>query len=194
VHDELGGSLTVLKMSLARAARGHEADTELQSHFQDMRAQSDNIIKMVRRIASDLRPSILDDFGLVPALEWQAEEWSQRTGIPCRLDTSLASDDLELAAERRTAIFRVFQESLTNIARHARAKSVSATLVNDGEGVELVVKDDGQGIEPARLMGGKSLGLLGMRERIREAGGNFEIDSAPGQGTAICVRVPLKRD
>lgn len=194
VHDELGGSLTVLKMSLARAARGHEEEAELITNFRDMRVQTDNLVKMVRRIASDLRPSILDDFGLIPALEWQAQEWSQRIGIPCRLDSSMVAEGLDLDAERRTAVFRVFQESLTNIARHARASHVSATLLEDDGVLELVVKDDGQGIDPARLKGGKSLGLLGMRERIREVGGNFEIDSAPGRGTAICVRVPLKKN
>lgn len=191
VHDELGGALTVLKMSLARAARGRTADVEFNMHTQDMSAQIDDMVKMVRRIASDLRPSILDDFGLVAAMEWQAQEWGQRTGITCRLDASLVPEDLQLGSECRTAMFRVFQESLTNVARHARATRVAATLQLDDDQLVLTVQDNGRGIDAALLINSKSLGLLGMRERVREVGGTFDIHSAPGQGTTVRVQVPL---
>lgn len=191
VHDELGGSLTVLKMSLARAVRGHDDDAVLGEHFNDMRAQIDNLVKNVRRIASDLRPSVLDDFGLVAAMEWQAQEWSQRTGIPCRLDASLVPEALNLDSEQRTALFRVFQESLTNVARHAHATTVSATLLLEEQQLMLTVQDNGRGLDPAAMQG-KSLGLLGMRERVRDVGGTFEIINSPGRGVTVCVRVPLK--
>lgn len=194
VHDELGGSLTVLKMSLARAARGHNDDLELSAKIKDMHTQIDDLVKLVRRIASDLRPSILDDFGLSAAMEWQALEWSQRTGIPCRLDVSLMPEDFEIDADRRTALFRVFQESLTNVARHARATQVAVTLLQDGDQLMLTIQDNGQGIDPEKLKSGRSLGLMGMQERVREVGGEMEIITAPGKGATICVHVPVKHD
>jgi PAS domain S-box-containing protein len=192
VHDQLGGALTVLKMSLARTARLREGDDELVAQFNDMRTQADGVVKMVRRIASDLRPSVLDDFGLAAAMEWQAQEWSQRTGIACRLDSSLMPESVALDTEQRTAVFRVFQESLTNVARHAHATTVMATLSVEADRLVLVVQDNGQGIDPSAAATHKSMGLLGMRERIREVGGNFEISSRLGQGVTVRVTVPLR--
>ena len=154
-----------------------------------MNTQIDELVQAVRRIASDLRPSILDHFGLAAALKWQAEEWERNTGISCMLD--IIDPDVKLNLERRTAMFRVFQESLTNIARHAEADQVNVLLYPDHDEVVLKVSDDGHGISPEALLPGKSLGLLGMRERIREVAGDLDISGQPGQGTTVTIRVPL---
>lgn len=192
VHDELGGALTVLKMSLARLMRNFAGDAAFEKGAHDMRAQIDELVQNVRRIATDLRPSILDDFGLVAAMEWQAQEWGQRTGIECQMDASLMPADLEIDDGRRTALFRVFQEALTNVARHAHATHVLVTLsLADGRLV-LSVQDDGRGMDVAGRPNGTSLGLAGMRERIREVGGDFAVASMPGRGTTVRVQVPLQ--
>jgi len=189
VHDQLGGSLTALKMSLARVRKGREVDTELTNRVQDIRGQADELVQIVRRIASDLRPPILDDFGLAAALEWQAREWEQRTGITCLVE--LPPDEVKLDRDQRTAVFRVFQESLTNIARHAQAATVTVTLTLDEGQAVLMVRDDGRGISSEALRPGKSLGLMGMRERLREVAGDLTITGSPGHGTIVTICVPL---
>ena len=190
VHDELGGSLTALKMTLARVRKGREGDADLSTRLTDMRDQIDELVQTVRRVASDLRPPLLDDFGLVAALKWQVEEWERRTGIACQLD--LALNEAKLDRERRTAVFRVFQESLTNVARHAQATQVVMTIREDHGQLVLTIHDNGRGIDAEALRPGKSLGLLGIRERMREVGGDVEISGAPNQGTMVMVRVPLE--
>ena len=189
VHDELGGSLTALKMTLSRVRRGRDQDTDLINRLNDMRSQIDHLVQTVRRIASDLRPPLLDDFGLIAALKWQAGEWEKRTGIMCQLN--LPEQEVQLDAERRTAVFRVFQESLTNVARHAQATQVVTSVSEDAEQFTLIVRDNGRGIDAEALRPGKSLGLLGIRERMRDVSGNVEISGTPGQGTTVVIRVPI---
>lgn len=193
VHDQLGGALTVLKMSLARVRKGREGDLELAAKVQDVRNQADELVQAVRRVSSDLRPPVLDDFGLGAALEWQVHEWEKRTGITCLVD--LPDQEAQLDRDRRTAMFRVFQESLTNIARHAHASTVTVKLAAESEGgksqMVLTVQDDGVGIPEEALQPGKSLGLLGMRERMREVQGEADIAGLPGQGTTVTIRAPL---
>ena len=189
VHDQLGGSLTGLKMSLARVTKGRDADVDLATKVQNMSDQVDKLVQMVRRVASDLRPPLLDDFGLVAALEWQAQEWEKQTGIQC--DLTLLSQEVALDRERRTAVFRVFQESLTNIARHAHATQVDVNLQSDDKLLLLVIHDNGNGIAAETLRLGKSLGLMGMHERMREVNGELEIQGVPGEGTTVTIRLAL---
>lgn len=192
VHDELGGALTALKMSLVRIRKGHPENAKLTASIQDIIGQTDAMVRSVRRIASDLRPPLLDDLGLLAALEWQAREFQERTGITCHLE--MPTQDWDLESDVRTAVFRVFQESLTNIARHAHATQVVASIQQEADQIVLHVQDNGHGISANVLQNGKSFGLLGMRERIQEVFGDFEITSAPGNGAKVTIRVPLTRN
>ena len=146
-------------------------------------------MQTVRRIASELRPAILDSLGLLPALEWQAREFQKRTGIACNINVTV--EDLSVDEETSIAVFRVFQESLTNVARHAQASEVTAVVERDGDAVVLRVIDNGRGLQAGAIQPGKSLGLLGMRERIEHVSGEFDIVSTPGAGTAVVIRIPL---
>jgi signal transduction histidine kinase len=179
-------------MALVPLRKGHAgSDPELAMRINDMTALIDSTIQTVRRIASDLRPAILDEFGLLAALEWQAHEFQKRTGIVCHFNLNTDEPTLELDRESTTAIFRVFQESLTNIARHAHATEVTATLERQADSLSLSVHDNGQGIRLGELNNLKSLGLVGMRERMRQVAGALDIRSAPGQGTTVLIRIPL---
>jgi signal transduction histidine kinase len=136
-----------------------------------------------------LRPGVLDDFGLVAAIEWQLQDFQTRAGIECRFNTAL--EELPLPPDAATAMFRVFQETLTNVARHAQASRVEVDLEQAPDGVVLRVRDNGQGIASHNVFGTKSLGLLGMRERVHLLSGQLEIRGAPGEGTEVLVKVPL---
>jgi PAS domain S-box-containing protein len=191
VHDELGGALTVLKMSLSQVVKRLPQDTGVMPRVEDLGAQIDALVQSVRRISYDLRPSMLDDFGLLAAMEWQAHEWQRRTGIACRLvfDQDMQVD---LNSRSRTAVFRVFQESLTNIARHSQASEVVVSAELAAGHLVLTVKDNGRGISEEALHSVRSLGLVGMRERIREVDGELDIASAAaGGGVTVTLRVPL---
>jgi signal transduction histidine kinase len=148
----------------------------------------DETIQTVRRISTELRPGILDDLGLVAAVEWAAEEFQARTGTKCHI--SLPRADLTLDPERATAVFRIFQETLTNVARHANATEVDVRLAYDQRDVSLEVRDNGNGISEEQLAAADSLGLLGMLERALLLGGELTIDGVPGKGTTVRVRIP----
>ncbi len=190
IHDEMGGTLTGMKMMVAglRRRRNESLNDE---ELQELSNLIDDTVQTVRRIASELRPAILDSLGLLPALEWQAREFQKRTGIVCNVNVLV--DDLSIDEETNIAVFRVFQESLTNVARHAQATEVSATVERDGDAAVLRVVDNGRGLQPGAIQTGKSLGLLGMRERIEHVAGEFEIASAPGAGTSVLIRIPLAK-
>lgn len=190
VHDELGGALTVLTMSLSQIMKRVEPDAGVRPRLEDMRAQINALVQAVRRISYELRPSMLDDFGLLAAMEWQAHEWQRRTGIACRL--AFEPDmRVDLNDRSRTAVFRAFQESLTNIARHSQA-SEAVVSVNFADGqLVVMVKDNGRGISEDALHSNKSLGLMGMRERMREVAGDVKITSLAGEGVTVTLRVPL---
>jgi signal transduction histidine kinase len=144
---------------------------------------------LVRRISRDLRPSILDDFGLSAAVEWYAGEFAKRTGIQCRLDVQ---SDIKISnPEVTTAVYRVFQESLTNVARHSRATEVSVSLSHEDDLMTLVVTDNGRGITPEEQYQTESLGLLGMQERVEYLGGRFRIEGQPGEGTTVKTHFPV---
>jgi two-component system sensor histidine kinase UhpB len=149
----------------------------------------DGTMDSVRRIATDLRPSILDHLGLVAAIEWQAQDFERRTGVTTSFRAS--APDVALDEVRATAVFRMLQETLTNVARHAGATRVDIELTVGALDLALDVRDDGRGITPAEIAAGRSLGLVGLRERAIACGGLLSIRGTPGRGTHVAVRVPL---
>ncbi len=191
LHDELGGFLTVLKLDLA--SLGKEPTTSSSSFRQKIDSMSKAIVRAlgsVRRICSDLRPSMLDHIGLTAAIGWQVEEWQAKTGIRCTMSSSI--DDESIDSGRATAAFRVLQEALTNVARHAHATNVQVRLwIADGR-LRVEIHDDGCGIADRTVVGSSSLGLLGMKERVYSYGGSVEIRGAPASGTTVDVSIPLE--
>jgi hypothetical protein len=189
IHDELGQALTGLKMDIAwmkeRLPRDHEVRSECASIIQRI----DGTMSAVRRIATELRPSVLDQLGLAAALEWLGQEFGARTGIEVTMD--LCADECAIPDHLGTSVFRICQESLTNVLRHAQAKRVTIRLSQTDDSVTLEVSDDGIGIPPERKEGAASLGLVGMRERARACGGEFSITGQPNLGTIVLLRVPL---
>jgi len=193
VHDELGQALTGIKLDLAwLAARLPRSQRPMLEKVGDMSAHIDATIQAVRRIATELRPGILDDLGLVAALEWQANEFQGRTGITCRVTNSVGPD-VQLDADLNTAFFRIYQETLTNVIRHASATRVDVHIAAQEDAVVLTVRDNGRGITPAEIRDRRSIGLLGMGERAALLGGKVDIKGSPGQGTEVTVRIPLHR-
>jgi signal transduction histidine kinase len=193
VHDELGQALTGLKLDLSRL--GHPQTGVPRPHagkIKSLVGRIDSIIQRVRRIATELRPGILDDLGLVAAIEWQANDFQSRTGIECIVRTSVAEESV-LGAELNTAFFRIFQETLTNVIRHADASRVEVRLKREAGHVILEVSDNGRGITDAEISGAESLGLRGMGERAALLGGEVVIRGAPRQGTTVTVRIPVGR-
>jgi signal transduction histidine kinase len=190
IHDELGQALAGLKMDLAWLQK-HTGpkQKDLLQKFGDMSDLVDTTIQDVRRIATELRPGMLDDLGLVPAMEWQLQEFQKRSGIRCRFTSSL--EEVALDAEETTVLFRILQEALTNVARHASATRVEVSLDKEQGYVRLRVQDNGRGITESEVNGSKSFGLLGMRERVLLRSGGFSIQGTPGQGTTLVIRLPL---
>jgi PAS domain S-box-containing protein len=195
IHDDMGGILTGLRWELEALEKMLDQPAD-PAHLKAMRDKlatmlglTDTTINVVRRIASELRPSILDDLGLVEAIEWQTQQFQARTGIECHCECSLQS--IALGEQQSTAVFRIVQEALTNILRHAQATRVNVAM-NEEDGIlVLKVRDDGRGITPAEVSNEKSLGLLGMRERAHLIGGDVYIVGLRGGGTTLRVRVPL---
>lgn len=192
IHDELGQALTALKIDLSWLESKLPRDQKpLLNKTKSISKLVDNTIRSLRRIASELRPGVLDNLGLAAAIEWQAQEFQTRTGITCRCWLNL--DDSGLSKEQSTAIFRIFQEALTNVARHANATDVDISLEEKAGELVLEVRDNGKGITESEISNPKSLGLLGMRERAFLLGGEVKIIGAAGKGTAVTVYIPLKR-
>ena len=192
IHDELGQTLTALKMDTAWIGR-RLADNmpEIGAKLGAMGTLIDDTVVTVRRIATDLRPGILDDLGLAAAVEWQAQEFEHRTGIACALRGTVDQGAVDPLVS--TAVFRIFQESLTNVARHSRASRVAVTLEHRHTDLVLEVRDDGIGIAAADASHVRSIGLAGMRERAQLVGGGFSISGAPGAGTTVLVQIPWRR-
>jgi signal transduction histidine kinase len=190
VHDEVGQMLTALRMEVAWLQKRLEPREEITAKLQSMIQMLDSAVDAVQRITTELRPAILDHLGLAEAVEWYAGETEKRTGISCRLRLSLGSTALD-DAERSTALFRILQEALTNVVRHAEATEVDIRLAREGNRVILAVTDNGRGIAEDKIADARSLGLLGMRERARALGGDIMIRRAPGQGATIEARLPL---
>jgi PAS domain S-box-containing protein len=192
VHDELGQLLTGLKMDLAWLQGHLDLDqASLLAKTQVMSNLIDTTIQAVRQISIELRPAILDDLGLVAAIEWQLQDLQKRTGLQCELSTS--PEEVTLDIDGRTTVFRIFQEILTNVSRHAHATQVQVSLEETGEHLILQVQDNGRGISRDEIRSAKSIGLLGMRERARLRGGEVHVQGTAGQGTTVTVRLPLDR-
>ncbi len=194
IHDELGQMLTGIKMDLRWMERHLDEfgnDRRVNPILDKLVATAelaDATVKTVQRIAADLRPGILDKLGLPTALQYEAARFEQRTGIPCRL--VMPGDTIPLRSEAATAFFRIFQEALTNVTRHARAKAVEVELRLETDGCRLEIRDDGQGMAGVELARLTSLGLLGMQERARLLGGDVTFGPRPGGGTVVTVRIP----
>ena len=198
IHDELGSALTSMKWDLEEMGKVlSRADdisisSPLQMKIATMSGLVDSTIDVVRRISAELRPSILDDLGLAAAVEWQAQQFQARTGIHCSYECS--PGHIELDPERSTAVFRIFQEALTNVLRHAQATQIDVSLDEDDDEVSLRIQDNGRGILESERTGFRSLGLLGMRERADLIGGSLEIMGVQGVGTTVVLHVPHLTD
>jgi PAS domain S-box-containing protein len=193
IHDELGQALTGLKMDVASIQTGlrkSEPVDRLIARTGSMSKLIDSTVQTVRRIATQLRPGILDDLGLVAAIEWQAQDFQSRTGVDCRFTSSV--EDLHLDRDRSTAAFRILQETLTNVARHSGATAVDVSLKRRDNKLLLDISDNGKGITASEIAGKKSLGLLGIRERAQLVGGEVKIIGTSGKGTAVQLRIPIE--
>jgi signal transduction histidine kinase len=193
IHDELGSAMTVLKVGLSGLTEevpnaNHRNGAAFSKRLKALDEVIDGTLQWGRRFASSLRPQILDDFGIVSALEWQAEEFRKRMGIRCLTDISL--DDIHLDKELSTAVFRICQEALTNVARHAQATRVCISLDIGHETLKLIVHDNGKGITKKAKANLVSRGLVGMRERANAVGGDLQVSSEPGEGTVVALRIP----
>jgi two-component system sensor histidine kinase UhpB len=192
LHDELGQALTALRIDLdwlqTRLPEPPRAVTDKLAAMQSLVAKT---VESVRRISQDLRPGVLDDLGLAAAVEWLVEQFQARAGIPCRL--VLHREEFDLPDSIATSIFRIVQEALTNVARHADAGLVEIELAEVGNGIRLMVRDDGKGFDSQAKPGTKSYGLLGIRERVHMLGGTADISGSTGQGTTVQVWIPFER-
>jgi signal transduction histidine kinase len=188
LHDDLGGNLTAIKMALAMLVRRLPAEPAyLAEKAAYLDSLVDRTIDSVHRLSRDLRPSTLD-LGIVAALEWQASEFAERTGIACRAEIDPA---VELDDEQATALFRIFQEALTNIAKHAGASEVAVCLRSVGATLQLAISDNGRGVAPADRIKPDSFGLRGMDERARALKGSLTLSVPPGGGTMVSILIPV---
>ena len=194
LHDVIAQTLTGINIRLAALKAGAAANTkDLQQKITSTQRLVEESIEVVHRFARELRPAVLDDLGLIPALHSFLKSFTERTGIRAHLKAFAAVELLD--TERRTVLFRVAQEALTNVARHARARRVEVSLEKLPDGLRMKVHDDGKSFNVERILdakGGKRLGLLGMRERVERVGGHFDVESAPGKGTTLVARVPFR--
>jgi len=191
IHDELGQQLTGLKMDMAWVDEQlvEEGRQALQQRVKDSLQLLDHTIMTVRKIAAELRPGILDDLGLVAAVEWQAEEFEKRSGIKARFLAGMPGRRYPSAMS--IGLFRICQEALTNVARHSGAKHVEIFLGYEEDQIVLRVSDDGRGLLPPQVGGRKTLGVLGMKERALMMGGTVEVSSEAGKGVTLIVSVPM---
>lgn len=189
LHDELAQSLTAIKMDATWIREAMPGDSvAVRDKLDDMLGLLDTTVAATRRIASDLRPLLLDDLGLGPAIQWLTHNFSQRHGVPCRLSLD---EEVELGEPYATAVFRIVQESLVNVAKHSGASQVEVRVARTATAVVLEVKDNGAGFSPEAPRKAGSLGLMGLRERARLLQGTVDIDTAPGRGTHIRVSIPV---
>lgn len=193
IHDEMGQALTVLKMDLHwLGQRLPDATEVLTGKTMAMSKLIETTIQSVKKICSELRPQLLDDFGLSAAIEWQAEEFGNRTGVQFEIISD--PEDIILDNDHSTAIFRIFQETLTNITRHANATRVQVILKENSGVIEMEIRDNGKGIKEEEILNPKSFGLIGMRERTHFFGGNFKISGSRDKGTTVKVSIPIDKE
>jgi PAS domain S-box-containing protein len=192
IHDDIGGNLTAIKMAVARIRKSLPAgETDLTEKTDYVDSLVDRTIEAVHRVSVDLRPGILD-FGIVAAIDWQAREFEKNTGIPCAFSSS--KKDISLPSGQSTALFRIFQEALTNVAKHAGATQVTVRLLLTNRSVKLLIADNGRGIAEADRMKPKSFGIRGMMERASALGGQLTVSNAEGGGTELELRIPLAQE
>lgn len=192
LHDDLGQTLTAIKLELGRtseALKGAHVDPSVMDRLQSLVGLVEIGVAMVKRIATKLRPPALDHLGLAEAIRWEAATFRARSGLRCHVVAE--KDETTLTAEQQTALFRIFQEALTNVVRHAQASAVRVHLSQERRVFELRVRDNGRGITQAEIAATGSIGLLGMRERAMQAGATLHIAGFPGKGTIVTVSVPL---
>jgi len=188
IHDDIGGTLTGLRADVAWLRKRFGGEPVVMEKLGAMAGLLDSVLHASVRIARDLRPPILD-FGFAAAIQWQAQDFQKRTGVACRLDCD--ADEVALAPERATAVFRIFQELLTNVTKHAAATEVAVRLAAGGGELALEVSDNGRGIAAGDESKPESFGIRGMTERARELGGELEIAGLPDSGTRATLTVPL---
>jgi signal transduction histidine kinase len=192
LHDEVGQMLTGLRMELAALARlNWKSDPDVAGRITHAKSTVEQTLKLVRNIAMLVRPSMLDDLGLSPAISWQTREFSRATGVDVQLRVDPGADSLPDAY--RTCIYRIVQEALTNCARHAGAKRIQVTFGSVGDALKLTIHDDGIGFDRSSRAS-RGMGLVGMEERVRELGGRFAVKSSPGVGTQIEVDLPVPKE
>ncbi len=193
IHDELGQMLTALKIQISLLSKKLPSNqTEIKDKFDKLSENIGLSVETVRKITAKLRPGILDELGLIAAIEWQAKDFSTTTGILCSLDISV--EEVKFNSEKTTAIFRIFQEALTNIARHANAMRVKISFTEYKNSNILEITDYGKGITKNQVNNPKSLGILGMKERAMLFGGNLIIKSSMGNGTVVRLEIPSEED
>jgi signal transduction histidine kinase len=190
IHDELGQQLTVLKMEVAWAIRKLKQPGKREVKLEGLLETIDGTMRSVRRICSELRPTLLDDLGLVAALQWHAGQLQSSTGI--NIDINAPEEINNLTPEVKTGMYRIFQESLTNVVRHAEAKKVDVCLAVADKMIILHIKDDGKGFDISASSQKRTLGILGMKERSLGMGGEYIIESYPGRGTSVMVTIPVE--
>jgi signal transduction histidine kinase len=190
IHDELGQSLTTIKIELSLLSEEviHDATAATQ-RIQLLKDRVDETIHAVKHIITKLRPGLLDDLGLSAAIEWQAKDFQQHTGIVCEVHTD--PEEIFINSEISTAVFRIFQETLTNITRHSRATRVKVDLIQSRDILKLQVRDNGRGITAEEISDPKSFGLIGIRERAQYWHGTIDIKGNPEDGTTIIVQFPM---
>lgn len=188
LHDEIGQSLTALRIELGKLEHVRQSP-EFAEHLEETKKLAEQTLQSARSISMGLRPAMLDELGLGPALQWQAREFSRRFGIGVNLE--LPSDLRDLPDQHRTYLYRIVQECLTNCARHSHSTQVQVSVAQSEDTIDLRVADDGVGFERRAKNSRTGLGLLGISERVRELDGEITIDSAPGKGTEIKVRIPV---
>jgi signal transduction histidine kinase len=188
LHDHVGQMLTALRMELGRIDRVRGgAEPRLGSAVAECRQLVDDMVRTVRDLALGLRPSMLDDFGLQPALEWQVRDFTRRSNVSVDLSVTGSLDNL--TDQHRTCVYRVVQEALTNCVRHARATHINIDVRAHSDTLEVTVSDDGIGVDPSRRVAG--LGLRGIEERVRELAGSVNLRSAAGKGATLSIRLPI---
>ena len=193
IHDELGGLMMGIKSYLSFAVDSADRRGEApEPHLQDAADLADTAIDTLRRVITDLRPSVLDELGVWAALEWFAGEFAERTRLPCDVDIDPSIAGVAIDPQRSTALFRIVQETLTNVARHAHATGVTLHARRDGDYLLVEIHDNGRGIAQSELLRRDSWGIAGMYERVRYFGGTLAIGGTTGQGTTVTVRLPVE--
>jgi two-component system sensor histidine kinase UhpB len=191
IHDELGQSLSALKVDVGWARDNVSDNPTVVNKLNNMFGTISDTIENVQRISAELRPGLLDDLGLIPAMEWYCEEFEKRTNIKCSL---ISADILISNNSKILSLYRVLQEALTNVMRHANASKVHVHIYIENDSIILKIKDNGMGIASEKVDSGKSLGIIGLRERANQFNGNLRINSEKGKGAELIFEIPVDKN